>query len=290
MLYVIAILGGLITFYVINAVIGGLRYRSPARIRISFATPTDHDLTYEDVTLVSADGVRLAGWYIPSRNQAAVILLHGYGGNRLAVMSHAVALAKAGFGVLLFDLRAHGHSGGSGTFARSRNLVNDALAAVSYLQQRPDVHSERIGVFGVSIGGTMALQAAAGIAAISAVIADGAGAAAYEDLLPPGAIGDRIFLPLNRLFLRLATRKISAAPLPPNKAIISRIAPRPLLLIAAGRGSEFRLNQRLFDAATEPKSLWQIADAHHGGGWHKHPEEYFGHLTGFFSDALLVMQ
>lgn len=288
MLYVIAVLGGLITFYVINAVIGGLRYRSPARIRISFATPADHELAFEDITLVSGDGIRLAGWYVPSSNRAAVILLHGYSGNRLAVMSHAVALARGGFGVLMFDLRAHGHSEGSGTFARSKSLVSDAQAAVTFLQRRPDIDPERIGVFGVSIGGTMALQSAASITAIRAVMSDGAGAAAYDDLLPPGSLVDRLFLPLNRLFFRIANRSVSAVPMPPNKAVMNRIAPRPVLLVAAGRGSEYRLNQALFDAAAEPKSLWQIEDAHHAGGWHKHPEDYFQRLVRFFSDALLI--
>ncbi len=287
MLTVIAILGGLVTFYVISAAIGGLRYRHPVRLRISFASPADHELTFEDITLVSSDGARLAGWYIPSKNWAAVILLHGYGGNRLAVMSQAVALAKAGFGVLLFDLRAHGHSEGRGTFARSKSLVSDAQAAVTFLQRRSDVDPERIGIFGVSVGGTMALQAAAGIAAIRAVMSDGAGAAAYDDLLPPGSIVDRLYLPLNRLFFRMSARGISAAAMPANKTIMGRIAPRPLLLVATGRGSEYRLNQQLLDAAAEPKSLWQIEDARHAGGWHKHPEEYFRRLVGFFSDGLL---
>ena len=54
----------------------------------------------------------LSGWYVPSRNGAAVVLLHGAGSTRSAVLPHAVVLADDGFGVLLYDARGHGRSQG----------------------------------------------------------------------------------------------------------------------------------------------------------------------------------
>ena len=287
MLIAIALLGGLITFYLINAVMGGLRYNRPARIRISFASPADHELPYEDVSLRSSDGVKLAGWYIPSQNRAAVILFHGYSGNRLGVMSHAVMLAKAGFGILMIDLRAHGHSGGGGTFARGESLIGDARAAYNYLQGKEEVDKGRIGCLGVSLGGTIALQSAARIKGISVVISDGAGLAAFEDLLPPQGVMSWAFLPFNRLFFKIASRRTAVPPFPPNKETVSKIAPRPLFLIATGRGGEFHLNTRYLEAAHEPKRLWQIQDAAHAGGWQRRPQEYAENVVGFLSDHLL---
>ena len=45
----------------------------------------------------------LSGWYVPSRNGAVVILLHGYGNNRAQMWPRAEPLARAGYGVLLYD-------------------------------------------------------------------------------------------------------------------------------------------------------------------------------------------
>ena len=43
----------------------------------------------ELVTLTTADGLRVHGWYVPSRNGAAVAVMHGTGSNRLGVADHA---------------------------------------------------------------------------------------------------------------------------------------------------------------------------------------------------------
>jgi len=49
------------------------------------STPADYGLAYEDVRLVTEDGLRLTAWYIPTTNGAALIFLHGLGGNRGAI-------------------------------------------------------------------------------------------------------------------------------------------------------------------------------------------------------------
>ena len=59
-----------------------------------------------------ADGVRLAAWYVPSRNGAAIVLVHGGGGDRDGLKLHAALLARHGYGVLLYDERGRGASGG----------------------------------------------------------------------------------------------------------------------------------------------------------------------------------
>jgi hypothetical protein len=59
-------------------------------------TPADHGLDYEDVRLVTDDGVELAGWYIPSGNGAAVVVRHGVGSTRADALDQAGVLADAG--------------------------------------------------------------------------------------------------------------------------------------------------------------------------------------------------
>lgn len=68
-------------------------------------TPADLGLGYRDVTFPSSDGTDLAGWYVPTRNGAAVVLMHGAGSTRSEVLEHAAVLAEHGLGVLLFDAR-----------------------------------------------------------------------------------------------------------------------------------------------------------------------------------------
>ena len=53
------------------------------------------------------DDLTLQGWYIPSTNRAAVVLVHAFNGNRTGTIYHAALLAKHGYGVLLYDTRAH---------------------------------------------------------------------------------------------------------------------------------------------------------------------------------------
>lgn len=57
----------------------------PARPELGDGTPATVGLSYRDVTLRPIDDVRLAGWWVPSSNGAAVVLLHGAGStNRVA--------------------------------------------------------------------------------------------------------------------------------------------------------------------------------------------------------------
>jgi hypothetical protein len=66
------------------------------------------------------------------------------------------------------------------------------------------------------------------------------------------------------------------------------IAPRPLLLVYAGRGGGGEeLTPEYFEAAGEPKMLWKIGEAKHVGGLQARPHEYENRIVGFFDDALL---
>ncbi|HTP09248.1 MAG TPA: alpha/beta hydrolase, partial [Anaerolineae bacterium] len=105
------VIGGLLIGYLIFVLSAAEQYTQPARISLGGVTPADHGLTYEDVILTTHDGITLKGWYLPSHNGAAVILLHGYGGNRLEMLDRAALLAKHGYGALLYDERASGESG-----------------------------------------------------------------------------------------------------------------------------------------------------------------------------------
>src|SRR3972149_4968729 len=112
-LFAAGLIGGLVFAFVGYVVLSVEMRVPPARTSICCATPADFGFAYEAVTLQTTDGLTLRGWYIPSRNRAAVIMLHGYGGNRTEMLNRAIVLARHGYGALLYDERASGESDGT---------------------------------------------------------------------------------------------------------------------------------------------------------------------------------
>ncbi len=276
----------LIMYVLINPIMGAYSFTHPPRIRISFRTPEDLAVPYDKVTLVATDGVELKGWYIHSQNGAAVILLHGHSGNRLGLMFHAEKLVQAGYGVLMFDLRAHGNSGGR-IFARSEAGVQDVQTAVSFLSKRADVQAGKIGVMGLSVGGLFALHAAARTVAIHAVATDGASPATLSDLPAPRSFLDRFLrYPVQRYYLAASQWFARQPELTPSLSIIPRLR-QPLLFISTGRGVEQRMVRQYYAVAKTHKQLWEVPEAEHANGWLARPAEYTHQLISFFDYALL---
>ncbi|MBM3217526.1 MAG: alpha/beta fold hydrolase [Candidatus Rokubacteria bacterium] len=139
----------------------------PPRLSIP-GTPSDYRLKAEELTLTTADGVKLAAWLIPSAkaDSPAVVVLHGYPANKADLLPIAGALSSR-FTVLLVDFRSFGSSEGSATTLGFRERA-DLRAAVDALAQRGHT---RIGVFGYSLGGAVALLGAAEDPRIRAVAA-----------------------------------------------------------------------------------------------------------------------
>lgn len=285
-LLLVGLVGGLVMFYLGYIVLIVNSLARPVRNPPCCITPADLGLDFEEVAFTSSDGVTLSGWYIPSRNRAAVILLHGYGGNRLEMIWRADMLARHGYGVLLYDQRASGESGGD---VRSYGWfdVNDVAAALDFLQSRDDVDPERIGILGFSVGGQVALRAAAQTDRIKAVAADGPSMAIIQDVFAPASLRERMTIAtvwIGDKFLAWRT----GVPAPPGVTEgIADIAPRPILLISTGQDYEQRQAQHYYDLAGEPKTLWEIPEAGHGGGPAAQPEEYENKIVTFFDQALL---
>ncbi len=275
-----------VMYMVINPLYGAFIFTRPPRFRISFRTPKDWGAEYEQVALVTADGVTLDGWYISSRNGAAVILLHGHSGNRLAMTFYAERLIQAGYGVLLYDLRGHGSSGGR-RFTRGQSAPEDVLAGVTYLSKRPDVNAGGIGVVGLSVGGLFSLQAAVRTVAVRAVVADGASPAVVKDLPVPTSWWGRLLQIRQLYYMRLSQLFEGTPRLPATVDIIGDIAPRPILLISAGQTGEQMMVRQYYEAAGEHSYLWEIPEAAHVAGSRVRPDEYAHKLVTFFNETLI---
>ncbi len=246
------------------------------------AVPQAHlGVGYEHVSFTTSDGLRLAGWYVPSRNGAAVIAFPGRNGPQ----AHTRMLARHGYGVLLFDRRGQGQSEGD-PHAMGWEGEKDIKAGIAFLKRRADVDPERIGGLGLSIGGELMLHAAAETSALKAVVSEGAGARSVAEFrrMPGASIDQHVVETVITAGLTLSS---NSPPPPRMHEIVGRISPRPVFIIWTSNGVDTEaLNPEYFKAAREPKTLWEIPESHHVGGLAARPAEYERRVVGFFDRAL----
>jgi pimeloyl-ACP methyl ester carboxylesterase len=286
-LLAVGLAGGLLLAYLGYLVLWVVMTARPARVALCCVTPADLGLAYEEVTLAGPDGARLAAWYVPSRNGAALILLHGYGANRLEMLARTGVLAEAGYGLLLYDERASGESEGEHrTFGWAD--VDDVPVAVDYLAGRDDVTADRIGILGFSVGGQIALCAAARDGRIRAVVAEEPGFASLDDLPRLDSLGEKWIVFNYRLGLQGLKWYTGEEPRIGVVEGLDRIAPRPVFFIATGPPDEPGdwLVRHFYEQAAEPKSWWLVPEAGHGQVPALRPDEYRARIVAFFDGAL----
>ena len=137
----------------------------PPRLTIPLR-PEDYRLAVEAVTIRADDGVRLAGWFVARPGAPAVVLLHGYPAEKADLLPLAAALAPE-FATLLVDQRYFGQSDGGATTLGFRER-GDLKRVLDFVEARG---ATRVGVFGLSLGGAVALLTAAEDPRIRAVVA-----------------------------------------------------------------------------------------------------------------------
>jgi fermentation-respiration switch protein FrsA (DUF1100 family) len=264
----------------------------PARTQPS-ETPAAYGMTaWEEVSFHTADDLELRGWFVPpegSVDGAIIIFVHGLGSNREDLLEQAGMLHEYGYGALLFDLRNHGESEGSVTTLGYLE-ADDVRAAVDYLLTRPDVNPQRIGLMGMSMGGATVLRAAARIPKIRAVVAEAAYTSIEDNLehgvraltgLPPFP-----FAPLVAWFGELESGLDIRLVRPVDD--VGEIAPRPLLLVHGDQDTLVPLEngEALYEAAGEPKQLYIVSGAGHGGFLDADPGRFEQVLVDFFNTNL----
>jgi dipeptidyl aminopeptidase/acylaminoacyl peptidase len=237
-----------------------------------------------DVELHTADGLALRGWFCPGARRAAVILVHGDGGDRTQVWPNALVLARHGYGVLVFDSRAHGESDGDRvTWGDAERM--DLAAALDFTQTRPDVDPRRVALLGFSIGGTTASLVAAADPRVRATIVSPVWTSLEDEVRSKsGRLGLLVAIPAV-LALRLAGVDVGAVR-PIDR--VARIAPRPIFFITGTSDTDtpVPVMQRMFDAAAEPKRFWVVPGAEHGGYLKTAPAEYEARVIAFLDETL----
>ena len=246
---------------------------------------------YETVTLTTTDGIDLTAWYIaPSHNPGkAILYLHGISAARDQFLVEAKDFYDLGYGALLLDMRNHGDSGGSKTTMGVGEL-RDVQAAIAFLQSRPEVDSEHIGVMGNSLGGATALLAASQIPNIALVIAFSPYAsflqvvgdrARLDYKLPPRPTADLVLWFCNWLG---GENFYDASPI----AAMAHITPRPVLLIHGKLDptTPYTNTELLKAAGGENVEIWLMDRAGHGDFAMIEPERFPQRIRTFFLNHL----
>jgi len=238
----------------------------------------------EEVELTAPDGIRLKSWLFRSpAARSSVIALHGHGGNRHHLLPVAQLLFPD-FHVLLLDHRGHGESDGHRTTIGYEERM-DVPPAIDALMERG---LGPVGIYGMSMGGAIAIQAAAEDPRVAAVLVDSpfarlrwaveqsANLRGWPRLLTPFLA----FVGCLTTALHLRYRMEAFDPV----EVVHRVAPRPLMIVHGTEDDVVPVASAhaLHERADHPKELWLLEGLRHCKALDECYDEYGNRVRDFF--------
>jgi len=235
---------------------------------------------YQEIELLTSDGLRLAAWYTPPQNGALILVAHGYGDRRSE--DFYSFFAEHGYGVLAWDFRGHGASGGDLVTLGYRETL-DVEAALAYALAQPGV--EHVGGWGGSMGAVTMIRATAQHPEIEALVADSPFVTLEDEL------DLRVPYPLLNPLIRAFAERETGLRLDMVRPVddIRLISPRPVFLIQ-GMGDTMVPSdsaEQLYAAAGEPRELWTEPDVPHLNMYAYYRTRYTKRVIKFFDMYLL---
>jgi uncharacterized protein len=211
--------------------------------------PDSLHLNYVPVSITTADKIKLKGWIILSHSFEKadwIIFLHGNAGNvsDMGYPQRYAQLTKLGYNVLSLDYRGYGASEGSPS---EQGLYKDGFAAYIYLTRNLSVPSDKIIIYGYSLGTGVATQLAS-LVPSKALIFEGA----YTSL-PDIGRQQYPFLPISYMAKNIFN----------SLERINRIK-IPKLFIHASDDTQIpiEMNLELYNTADPPKKFLKIKGGH----------------------------
>jgi fermentation-respiration switch protein FrsA (DUF1100 family) len=219
------------------------------------ATPAAWGLKFETIHFKSADDTALHGWFIPAKGKAAksakatVVFSHGNAGSIGHHLGFCAWLAEASYNVIIYDYRGFGKSGGT---PDRRGMIDDVKAAFAYARKRPDIDTSRLVSYGHSLGGAQSVTALGEtpVRGLRAIVIDGA----FASYLAMARIVG------GQLGASLVTDELAP------KDFVKKLSPVPLLVVHGSNDEVVPVAQgrQLFDAAGQPKTLFEVKSGRHG--------------------------
>jgi len=256
-------------------------------------TPATFGVQFKDVEFQTSDGVKISGWLVPSRDKRATIVYsHGLFRSRRELLDRAVELIRLGYGALLYDSRNHGLSGPA-RVGLGYNERLDVEGAVRFLREEERV-PDRIVLFGISMGASAALLAAAETPGAAAVISDSSFLSFKDTVdhhvnlflrLPSFPVANelRFFIEQRAGFDGSQFNALEA---------VKRIGDRPILFIAAANDRRMppQIAVQLHEACMSPNKDLLVIDGPgsevHAHGFQANPKLYIERAARFLEAAL----
>ncbi|MCP4283689.1 MAG: alpha/beta hydrolase [Gammaproteobacteria bacterium] len=210
--------------------------------------PDSQGMAFDSLEIITSDGIKLHGWFLPvEKPRVTLLFFHGNAGNISHRLDSLKLFNDLGVSVLIFDYRGYGLSEGTPS---EKGTYHDAEAAWHYLTENLGVPSQRIILFGRSMGGPIAAWLAARTEATGLILES------TFTSVPDMASEIYPFFPVKWLSrFRYDTlqqiRSISSA-----------------VLVIHSRDDEiipFAHGHRLYERASEPKHFLEISGGHNDG-------------------------
>jgi fermentation-respiration switch protein FrsA (DUF1100 family) len=254
--------------------------------------PDQFRLAYETIDFPTADGLTLRGWFIPAvggETGKTIILCHGWGVNRGDLLRDTHFLAEKGFNLFYFDFRASGESGGAISSVGYLE-TRDFDAAYDFLKAHRPLAMEHAAVFGSSMGGSVAVFAAAKYPELKCLLAENTFLSYIRVIANWSWLRTKVpYYPLVPLTLAFVKLKLGADPEPFSPAHNIGKVKAPVLMINGDHDDIVPLRdaETLFGlCASEKKQLWVITGASHGKCAEVGGEVYKNRVTQFFTENL----
>jgi uncharacterized protein len=199
--------------------------------------------------MVTADGLKLHGWYFELPQAPKVILLsHGNAGNISNRQALIAGLLSAGASVFVYDYRGYGKSEGDPSLP---GVCEDSRTAYAYLTHDLQVKPSRLVLYGESLGAAITCRLLKTVTCAGVILQSG-----FSSLKQAGVeqLG----------FLRCYPNFLFPQPDLDNVAILKKNHP-PLLLLHGDLDGvlPFSHAQELYRQASPPKLLVKIPGAAH---------------------------
>lgn len=229
----------------------------------------DLGFTIESVVFKSSNGNKINGWFLKPKHPTPLVTIihfHGNAGNLLSQFELMSPFVKKGFQVFLFDYSGFGFSEGKAT---KNNVMTDALSVLDYIKSRPEIKNTKLIIYGQSLGGHLSI-----------VVADKR-QNDIDGLVIEGAFSSHKDIAANiaGIFGRIIVKQ--------NYCALKSIKnyKKPILVIHSTEDEviPFKLGQKLFNNANEPKEFYEIRYSHIQG-----PLFYSDEISGKIKNMLQI--
>lgn len=208
-------------------------------------SPADIGLAYDEVSLKTADGVTISGWFIPAdKAKGTLLFFHGNAGNMSHRLTSIETFHRLQLDVFIIDYRGYGQSEGR---LSEQGTYQDAEAAWCYLVKERHTAPDEIIVFGRSLGGGMAAWLAEQHPPKLLILES------TFTSIPAVAAGYYPFLPV-RWLARIRYPTMQRLPAIQCSLLITHSPDDDVI--------PYHHGQRLFAAANEPKTFIELQGRH----------------------------